>query len=397
MSLQMYGATDQGLVRSNNQDAFFFSTDYGIVIVSDGMGGHKGGEIASRLVVDGLRDAFLESSEILLEHIGDFLNDVLHEINAEILRQSEANEKLRGMGATVNYLQFGGGMVAIGHAGDSRTYLLRLAPQNGEAQCLMWQLTVDHNVGTFVERGLLKLGELENTLTERQKSRLMRGMGVTANLKADVYSRQLRDGDVLLTCSDGVHGYVTDEAIAKAMCAGPIAKAPERLIELAKSVGAPDNVTAVVSVWSEDSEPLALQKPAERNNASYLVRARDGQITGPFTATEIIRKWTQDSISFDDEISASQHPWVFLKHATKLYSQYPEFDKPSVREWVARMAPPSTQAPSVIKTFTQKAFAKGHTGKTITAWCVALLLIGILILVLLTWNEYAMLKNTTLM
>jgi serine/threonine protein phosphatase PrpC len=398
MSLMMYGETNQGLVRKSNQDALFFSKEYGIVIVSDGMGGHKGGEIASQLVVEGLRDAFLATSQILLENMESFLDDVLRNINAEILRQSNANEKLRGMGATVNYLQFAGGMLAIGHAGDSRTYLLRRAKnRSGKTTCHMWQLTIDHNVGTFVERGLLKLGPLKGNLTERQKSRLMRGMGVSVDLKSDLYTRQLCEGDVLLTCSDGLHGYVPEEAIMEAMCSGPIAQAPSRLINLAKSAGAPDNVTTVVSVWSEDNEPLTGEHPSHSGSGSYLLRMPDGVVLGPFDASEVVRKFSQGAIPLDAEVSAHGKSWMFFRKHNKLFEIYPEFNIPAVREYVSHMAPPSTAVPSVLKTSRQKAFAKVPLRKKIFVGIAVFAFVIVVTLFLLTWMELSVLRDTTLL
>jgi protein phosphatase len=394
----MYGETNQGLVRKSNQDALFFSKEYGIVIVSDGMGGHKGGEIASKLVVEGLREAFLATSQILLENMESFLDEVLRNINAEILRQSAANEKLRGMGATVNYLQFAGGMLAIGHAGDSRTYLLRRAKNKyGKPTCHMWQLTIDHNVGTFVERGLLKLSTAESDLTERQKSRLMRGMGVASDLKSDLYTRQLSDGDVLLTCSDGLHGYVSENAIMDAMCSGPIAEAPLRLINLATSVGAPDNVTTVVSVWSESDEPLCSNPNGDFTDKIYLLRMPDGVILGPLDALDIVRKWTQGGIPFDAEISASGKPWIFFKKYKSLLELYPELNTPQVRDYLLHMAPPSTAAPSVLRTTRHKAFAQSPFRKKIFVAVALVSLVVIFTFLLLTWMELSMLRDTTLL
>ena len=397
MPLMMYGETDQGLVRSSNQDAFFFSKEYGVVIVSDGMGGHKGGEIASRLAVDGLRDAFLATSQILPENVGSFLDDVLRNINAEILRQSEENEKLRGMGATINYLQFACGMVAIGHAGDSRTYLLRTEKkENGEIQCHMWQLTIDHNVGTFVERGLLKLGGKEKTLTDRQKSRLMRGMGVMADLKADLYTRQLQDGDILLTCSDGLHGYVSEDSIVQTICAGPLSEAPQRLIALVKSAGAPDNVTVVVSAWGEHEEPLIEPSNNAPNNACFLVRMRDGTVIGPFDVNEVIHKWTHGTIPVEAETSAYGRPWVFFRKYKLLCETYSDFDTPAVKRYISQMAPPSTTAPSTLTVRAQNAFSRASFRTRMTWILIAAIFATVLTLFVFTWMEWQTLRDTTL-
>jgi serine/threonine protein phosphatase PrpC len=396
MPLRMYGDTDKGLVRKTNQDAFFFNKEYGIVIVSDGMGGHKGGEIASQLVVDGLRDAYMASSQILFENVGSFLDDVLKTINAEILRQSEADERLSGMGATVNYLQFAGGMVAIGHAGDSRTYLVRKThASSNQKHCAMWQLTVDHNVGTFLERGILKSSQFATPPSERHKARLTRGMGVTRNLSADLYTRTLVDGDVYLTCSDGLHGYVTEEAILDTLCEGPISEAPTRLINLAKSMGAPDNVTVVISVWGEQEEPLRDPVSEDKIHAPFLIRLPEGILDGPLDSKQIIQRWTLGHIPLESEISGHGRNWVFLHKWKNIYLTYPEFDCAPVREYLSRMGPASSAAPSVIKG--ARGTITSRLRKPATFWWLAggsLVLFGIIVF----WStlaEFVSLRDNT--
>lgn len=344
MRLRMYGATDKGLVRTSNQDAYFCSAEYGLVVVSDGMGGHKGGEIASQLVVTGLRDAFLETQQILVENVGPFLDEVLRKINSQILDHASRDENLRGMGATVNYLQFAGEYMAIGHAGDSRTYLVRgYRKPDLKPRYAIWPITIDHNVGTFVERGLLIPGRdcPPGPLNERQKSRLMRGMGVVADLKADLYCRAVQEGDVYLTCSDGVHGYVSDKDILKAVVSGPLAQAPHRIIEMMKGVGAPDNVTVVVSALSELEEPLRDFKEPVMDKSPYLVRLPSGEIQGPIGSEVIIKQWLGNEIPNNAEISSSLNRWVFLNDKDSLLSIYTEFNTEEVKTHLNFMAPES--------------------------------------------------------
>lgn len=342
MQLKMFGATDQGLVRTSNQDAYFFNAEYGIVIVSDGMGGHKGGEIASKMTVDGLKNAYFASNQILLEHVGSFLDDILCNINANILKQSNNNINLRGMGATVNYLQFAGGVVAIGHAGDSRTYLLRAYKSTKKKTLIqMCQITIDHNVGTFIERGLLKINKSQKNISERQRSRLTRGMGITSDLKADLYYRNLKDGDVLLTCSDGLHGYVSEAHITETVANGPIADAPKRLIELVKQAGAPDNITVVISIWSKHDEPFLNSEIENPNQDLLFVRMPNGHILGPTDLERVIKCWLKGDIPSDAEVSSGFKKWVFLQNSNELFLKYPTFERPSVRAHFAMLKPSS--------------------------------------------------------
>lgn len=342
MRLRMFGATDQGLVRTANQDAYFCSAEYGLAIVSDGMGGHKGGERASQLTTDGLRDAFAAKSHRKIEDVSSHLDEVLQSINREILQIAEENENLKGMGATVNTLHILGNHVAIGHAGDSRTYLVRsYIKPDGKVRTGIWQLTIDHNVESFVARGLLIIGRdlPDGPLSERQKSRLTRGMGVVADLKADLYYRPIEDGDVYLTCTDGLHGYVSDQDILKAMTRGPLANSPERLIGLAKKAGAPDNVTVVVSVVSSIEEPLVKCKGPRLARSPFLAREPSGQISKLLSPEELVRQWMSFGVSNDAEICAASGPWVFLQQPAILFKTYPYFDRPEVKERLEHVVP----------------------------------------------------------
>lgn len=345
MRVHMYGGTDIGLVRTSNQDNLYFNADFGIAIVSDGMGGHKGGEIASELVVNGIKDAFLSASQILVENMGLFLDDALGRINADILTRAKADHNLHGMGATVNFLMFAGGKAAIGHAGDSRTYLVRgVTLASGKKSYHMWPMTVDHNVGTFIERGILVEGRdfRPGTVNERIKARLTRGMGVVSDLKADLYTREILENDVYVTCSDGLHGFCEEIDILNTIVHGPISTAHERLIRLAKQKGAPDNVTIVVSVCSEEAEPLLKPAFAPPDHGSYLVRLAHGEVRGPFSANDIIRQWVTDKLPNNAEVAASNRRWVFLNHGQLLTETYPEFNHPKVREKLRALNPDST-------------------------------------------------------
>jgi PPM family protein phosphatase len=344
MRLRMYGGTDIGLVRANNQDAYFCSAEHGIAIVSDGMGGHKGGEIASQMAVQGLKEAFFAQGTLQTEIVGEFLDSALNRINTEIITRANADDRYKGMGATINYLQFAGGSLAIGHAGDSRTYLIRSwSRPDGKLRYGMWCLTVDHNVGTFVERGLLipgrDLGPLP--LSERTKARLMRGMGVVPDLKADLYCKDIQEGDVYLTCSDGLHGFCLDSEILKCVADGPLAKTPERLIGLAHKAGAPDNVTVVLSVISEGTDPLFTPSGPKFQKSPFLVRLPSGQILGPMSSEELVNCWLSSQFDLEAEVCAALGPWVFLRERDLLFKTYPEFKTQKVTDHYLFLAPES--------------------------------------------------------
>lgn len=366
MRLRMFGATDRGLVRAANQDAYFCNAEWGIAIVSDGMGGHKGGERASQLTIDGLRDAFSSKSRINIEDVSAHLDETLQSINSDIHRISNEDENLRGMGATVNYVHFAGGHIAIGHAGDSRTYLCRAyLKADGRQRFALWQLTIDHNVETFLDRGLLVAGRdvPEGPLSERQKSRLTRGMGVVADLKADLYYKKVEEGDIYLTSSDGLHGFVSHRDILQALVSGPIAQAPERLIKRALKAGAPDNVTVVVSIASEKTEPLLNCHGPVFESTPFIARDPSGHVTQIMTADDLIKRWLGFKISNDSEVCASLGKWVFLQKQSQLFRTYPMFDRANVRERLEHIAPQSLLSFPPEETHTKARHAQGRLGR----------------------------------
>ena len=347
MRLRMYGATDKGLVRATNQDAYYCSADFGLVVLSDGMGGHRGGEIASELTVVGLRDAYLKRNKILSEDISSFLDEVLQKINNEIFSRSQADENLRGMGATVNILQFAGGFLAVGHAGDSRTYLVRTYQGHRAALTRgLWQLTVDHNVETFVKRGLLVPGRdfPQGPLSDRIKARLTRGMGVVQELKADLYSLRVCNGDVFLTCTDGLHGMASAAEILGELCRGPLAQAPARLIALAKKHGAADNVTVVVSTVADEEEPLQQAHTLLNDGGrGFLIRKPSGEVVGLFSVGTFLAQWSQGEFAAESEISCGTREWIFLNQKDQLLSAYPELNVPAFKRQFDLLMPLSQE------------------------------------------------------
>jgi hypothetical protein len=150
-------------------------------------------------------------------------------------------------------------------------------------------------------------------------------MGVMPDPKPDIYSKKLAEGDVFLTCSDGLHGFVTDRDILRTIVAGPIAEAPQRLIESAIAAGAPDNVTVVLSVISDNDEPLRSITGPELNARPFLIRLPDGEVRGPFLAQEIIDLWTRRTLAGSTEVSASLGDWVQLRNKDAVLNEFPEF------------------------------------------------------------------------
>jgi serine/threonine protein phosphatase PrpC len=238
LHIKMAGASDIGLVRKMNQDSFHFDGATGIAIVADGIGGRKGGEVASSMAVTGMRDAFLQTDYLRHEEIHTFLTSSVDRINRQIIERGINEVKIKGMGTTLNFLMFVGDRLHIAHVGDSRSYMY----YRGQ----MWQLTVDHNIETFISRGWMRP---ENVSPGTQEGALVRSIGLTDHCEVDIYDMKLREGQIFLTCSDGLTNMVNERKIAKIIEKeeANINKIPKLLVEEAKKGGGKDNITLVIS------------------------------------------------------------------------------------------------------------------------------------------------------
>jgi protein phosphatase len=241
--------TDVGLVRSENQDFGTYTTpqeeagSHGgrLLIVADGMGGHRGGATASRLAGETVKKQYLGAET---EDIPTALRDSLTRANARIFSESQSNPDLRGMGTTTSALAVRNNQAWFGHVGDSRIYLIH----GGEIK----QLTEDHSlVASMVREGLLSPSEAEN---HPRRNVLQRSMGVSEEVEIDVRGPyDLQEGDVFILCSDGLHGVVKEPELLQ-IGAMPIRRAADEFVKRVLERGAPDNVTVIVAkVVREDA------------------------------------------------------------------------------------------------------------------------------------------------
>ena len=241
--------TDVGLVRSENQDFGMYTTadeekeshpGGRLLIVADGMGGHRGGATASRLAAETVKAQYLGSETA---DIPAALRESLTRANARIFSEAQSNPELRGMGTTTSVLALRGDRGWLAHVGDSRIYLVR-----GDE---IRQLTDDHSlVATMVREGLLTSAEAEN---HPRRNVLQRSMGVAEEVEVDVRGPiEIRVGDTFILCSDGLHGLVKEPEL-KEIAQKPIDAAADEFLRKALERGAPDNVTVIVA-RVEDSE-----------------------------------------------------------------------------------------------------------------------------------------------
>jgi PPM family protein phosphatase len=241
--------TDVGKVRSENQDFGAVTSREEelkgraggrLLIVADGMGGHRGGATASRLAAETIKTQYIASDT---EDISAALRDALVRANSRIFSEAQQNPDLRGMGTTTSALAVRNGQGWFAHVGDSRIYLVRA----GEIK----QLTDDHSlVASMVREGLLTSDEAAN---HPRRNVLQRSMGVGEEVEIDIRGPiQLHEGDTFILCSDGLHGVVKEDEMEQVAGAMPIEQGAEELLRRALDRGAPDNVTVIVARVERD-------------------------------------------------------------------------------------------------------------------------------------------------
>ncbi len=243
LGVQAVLRTDVGLVRSENQDFGTYTTPREeshshpggrLLVVADGMGGHRGGATASRLAGETVKAQYLGSETY---DIAKALRESLTRANARIFTEAQANPDLRGMGTTTSALVVKDNQAWFAHVGDSRIYLVR-----GDE---IRQITEDHSlVASMVREGLLTPKEAE---THPRRNVLQRSMGVGEDVEIDVSGPfPIQQNDVFVLCSDGLHGLVKEPEL-KQIAGLPIDQAATEYVRLALSRGAPDNVTVIVA------------------------------------------------------------------------------------------------------------------------------------------------------
>jgi protein phosphatase len=223
-----------GKVRSNNQDSGYAGR--GLFVVADGMGGHAGGDVASAIALNRIKEA--DTQYATAEEAQVALQSALIAANGLLAETVFEHPELTGMGTTVSALARVGERVALAHIGDSRIYLYR----DGELS----QVSIDH---TFVQR-LVDTGRIteEEALIHPRRSVLMRVLGdVDSHPEIDTWVLDTKPGDRWLICSDGLSGVVKTDDLARMLASKDQPKTvAERLVRASLDAGAPDNVTVVI-------------------------------------------------------------------------------------------------------------------------------------------------------
>lgn len=239
--MNIWGITDVGAVRHQNQDSYhieLLAEDMALGIVCDGMGGAKAGNVASQLAVETfLETAKAQPPEQWRNEPEALLHFAAEQANGAVHFRANVDADCRGMGTTMVAALVVGDRAYILNIGDSRCYLVR--PEG------ITKVTRDHSVvEDLVARGQITP---EQARQHPQKNLITRALGAESRLRADLFRQPMSSGDALLLCSDGLSNMVSDqELLYEVLHGGPAEDCCRRLLDIALSRGAPDNVTAVL-------------------------------------------------------------------------------------------------------------------------------------------------------
>lgn len=242
--MEAWGLTDPGLVRPQNQDCFEivrFDDRCLLAVVCDGMGGAKSGNVASRLAAD----VFVEEvrrgirQDLSGGEQAELLRGAAELANRAVFEQAQLNQQFSGMGTTLVAALVCEESASIVNVGDSRAYAM---DRNG-----IRQVTVDHSlVELMVQRG-----EISREVAKRHpgKNLITRAIGTEERVEADVFFRTVKKDDALILCTDGLSNLLADQEILFEVVHGVHREdCCRRLVDIALSRGAPDNVTAVLVI-----------------------------------------------------------------------------------------------------------------------------------------------------
>ncbi|WP_018247321.1 Stp1/IreP family PP2C-type Ser/Thr phosphatase [Orenia marismortui] len=232
--MKYVAASEKGKVRSKNEDKYLAlnKQDFDIIAVADGMGGHKGGDIASSLAVERIKNYNFNSDQLK----EDIIN-CIELANQDIKNKSLKDEECQGMGTTLTLGVIKDKIITIGHIGDSRAYLFRNQK--------LTQLTDDHSyVGELLRKNIINKEEAKN---HPKKNLLMRSLGIDNSVEADLLSLELKSKDLILICSDGLTNMLSDKEIEEILSSEEGLKVKvEKMIFLANQEGGYDNITVVI-------------------------------------------------------------------------------------------------------------------------------------------------------
>jgi len=238
MSLRYAIATDRGRERENNEDAALGVPELGLFAIADGMGGHLGGEVASRVAIESVL-TFVKGHgpgpAPDPEDRARLLSEAALEANSAVLHEAK-ERRLAGMGTTLTAIQIHERRATICHVGDTRACLL----QEGELSAL----TRDHNIASLmVDQGIISAGQ---ATLHPERHMLTQAIGTQESVDPDVVHAEIPARARLLLSTDGLHDVVAADVIARLAAQDDLEDAARALIEQANAAGGPDNVTVIL-------------------------------------------------------------------------------------------------------------------------------------------------------
>jgi len=242
----MYGITDIGRHRRRNEDYFSISPEKDVLIAADGMGGHKAGDVASRMAVEFLNNSLslpmVKKIRNNPELIKDTLLELLRQANRKIIQAAREKPEYQGMGCTIVVGLIVDDILHVCNVGDARAYV------SDERQ--MHLLTTDHStVMQLVRAGKMTLEEAKNS---GKRSELYQAIGAPSTISPDYNKYPLQDKDKILLCSDGLWDMLSDEEIFHVLKQDNLPQALcEELVDKANEAGGADNITAVVAIYQD--------------------------------------------------------------------------------------------------------------------------------------------------
>jgi len=236
MHLRSCAISDVGRKRQKNEDSYLINDELQLFIVADGMGGHAGGEYASRIAITTIEERFKTATEDSLGKPETLIAGAIQEAGNHIVNKAEEDRALRGMGTTVVALHIAEKKAYLGHVGDSRAYLFR--------DGVLEQLTEDHSlVNEQVKSGLISEEEAK---THQFKNIITRSLGVTPEVEVDTITKKLKAGDAVLLCSDGLSNLLEMAEMEKELRDRETVLAAKFMVDLANKRGGDDNITLVL-------------------------------------------------------------------------------------------------------------------------------------------------------
>jgi serine/threonine protein phosphatase PrpC len=237
MRIEVWAQTDVGLKRDINQDAILVDNDLHLYIVADGMGGHKGGEVASALAVETVQEVVSKRRSDPKLSARKVLQEAYREASSRIHHKSTfESPELMGMGTTMVLLWEHRGRLYIGNVGDSRAYMYR-APN-------LYQLTEDHSlINEQVRAGVISEEEAPHVIG---RNVITRSVGFEKDVIVDVLEREPQANELYMLCSDGLSGLVAAEKLSNIVTNSQPEEIVSRCIKEAKLAGGDDNISVIV-------------------------------------------------------------------------------------------------------------------------------------------------------